>query len=888
MHLSPFHALYKARTLSSLAGRDKFVAAFASSDIEIYPYQVSAAMFALRSPFLKGAILCDDGSLGKSFEAMLIITQKWYEGKRRILIVVPTPLLHQWMKIIDERFSVPSISIDNNVVFNEQINEDKHNPFDQEGIVITTYNFAAEKAEYASQVQWDLSVFEEAHQLRRIHTGENKGAEILRNAVDGSFKLLLTATPMQNSIMDLYGLIYFIDEAALPDADSFYKRYFRKPEHYAELAERVSKFCFRTTRPQVTTYVKIPERIPMTVDFTPSKKEQQLAEMLDDYLARSKRYAFPKMELYDLTLMLTRNLSSSTFALRKTLQGVERRLMKLVDENNDAKIIDEHNHVKAMLTLTDGIKDNAKGVELLNALKKGFTEMRRLGAKKKVLIFTENRETQKYLYALLNDKGGYKGKVLMFNGDHSRDYTVMERFASDATILIATDIAAEGFNLEFCSFVVNYDLPYNTLKIEQRISRCHRQGQQSDVLVVNFLNRNNFADVRVLELINKRLIQYDGVIGLSDDVIGNLNVNINMDFGKIIAAARSKDEIDKAFDEILTDYEIENKQLVRITEQSLYTSFNKDLADSVTVSPQYLEKRIEELNDDLWAVTKYFFGSKHQFRLDDETRTVTCYGTPPKVFTGAAFRRYEYSMTKGYQPASGRHTIAGSLARNIYGEIFWIGIPDRGSVIVDAPLESCEIAYYRVKVKTPMDYFNAWYYNVFVGKTTSGHILSHDECVEIMALPVASFIKDSTFYGERDGFSNPKSAHEMDRLILPDEYTRRALGEMDGVVKEEIERLKILTQDKKIGLEQNIETLRSEVAALVNSTQKANSIAEKVQAEKKKTAATRELKQREQQLFMDGMRLDVEMEEQIQRLADEQKLEAEVKRQFVIRVEGNV
>jgi SNF2 family DNA or RNA helicase len=95
MPLSPFHAYYKARSLSSLTGRDKLVSAFASSDIEVYPYQIAAATFALRSPYLKGAILCDDGSLGKSFEAMLIITQRWYEGKRRILIAVPTPLLRQ-------------------------------------------------------------------------------------------------------------------------------------------------------------------------------------------------------------------------------------------------------------------------------------------------------------------------------------------------------------------------------------------------------------------------------------------------------------------------------------------------------------------------------------------------------------------------------------------------------------------------------------------------------------------------------------------------------------------------------------------------------------------------------------------------------------------------
>jgi len=885
--------------LENINGSDRFVPAFASSDIEIYPYQVAAAMFALRSPYLKGVILCDDGSLGKSFEALLIITQRWYEGKRRILIVVPTPLLHQWTKIIDDRFSVPLCSIDGNAAFQEQIQDGNANPFDQDGVIITTYDFATEKAEYISRIEWDLTVFEEAHHLRRIYTGENKGAAAIREAVIGSFKILLTATPMQNSVMDLYGLIYFIDETALPDADSFYKRYFRKPENYAELADRVSKFCFRTTRPQVTTYVKIPERLPMTVDFTPTAKEQQLSDMLDDYLARSKKYAFPKMELYDLTLMLFRTLSSSTFALEKTLQGVEKRLAAMVEENSDSKIVDEHNYIKAMLTLAESITDNAKGGELLTALKKGFTELKRLGANKKALIFTENRETQKYIYKLLNEKSEYKGKVLTFNGDYSRDYTVMERFQNEAVILVTTDIAAEGFNLEFCSFLINYDLPYNTLKIEQRINRCHRQGQQTDVLVLNFLNRNNFADVRMLELINKRILQYDGIIGLSDDVIGNLNVNIDRDFGKLIAAARSKDEIDKAFDEILTEYETENKQLVETAEQSLFTSFSKTIADGVTVSPQYIGQRIKEINAELWTLTRYYFenyNEKHTengFEIDEQAKTVTVQNEPPHLFyyfTGSRNKPYtslrKYGIAPDFKPHSGRITLSSVIGRGVIQEI---GCADSGTITVDGNIEPCTIGLYRVEVfsenKGMAD--DRAEFVTLTGKTESGRTLTDDDCRYIMGLPVLSFTEDNRravrWLRESTSRTPP---HEMDGLISTDEYTRRVIADMGGAVREEIERLKVLTIDKKIGLERNIEALRAEVSTLTSGLTRANSIAEKVQAEKRKTTAQRELKQREQQLFLDGMRLDVELDEQIKCLTDGARLKAALKRQFVIKVTG--
>lgn len=250
MALSPYHAFYKARQLSGLAyGKDKLMPVFASSDIEVYPYQIGAAYFALRSPYLKGVVLCDEGSLGKTYEAMLVIAQMWYGGKQNILIVVPTPLLYQWKKIIEEKFTVPLFVVDSQSAFDKNVNDENKNAFQQDGLILTTYDFAAEKAEFIEQVRWDITVFEEAHRLRRIYTGENKSAKAIREAAKDSFKLLLTATPMQNSILDIYGLINFIDDSVFPDGEAFYSRYFRKPENYPELAERVSKYCFRTTRP---------------------------------------------------------------------------------------------------------------------------------------------------------------------------------------------------------------------------------------------------------------------------------------------------------------------------------------------------------------------------------------------------------------------------------------------------------------------------------------------------------------------------------------------------------------------------------------------------------------------------------------------------------------
>jgi hypothetical protein len=293
MTLSPFHAMHMARTLSGYTfGKDKLVAAYAASNIEVYPHQVAAALFALRSPCLKGCILCDDGSLGKSIEAMLVITQAWYEGRERIIIIVPTPLIGQWAEIMDSHFSVPFYAINSNTDWNEQIQAGVNNPFEQDGIILTTYDFAAEKAEYLSKITWHIAVFEEAHHLRRFYTGEHKTASAIREATGDAFKLLLTATPMQNSIMDLYGLITFIDETALGDADEFYKRYFRKPENYPELSATASRYCFRTLRTQVENYVPIPERIIVTANYPLSAEEEKLAALVDAYLKKPDNCRF--------------------------------------------------------------------------------------------------------------------------------------------------------------------------------------------------------------------------------------------------------------------------------------------------------------------------------------------------------------------------------------------------------------------------------------------------------------------------------------------------------------------------------------------------------------------------------------------------------------------
>ena len=495
MPQTPFQIYYMARMLENLPDEDRFVPVFASSDIKVYPFQVAAASFALRSPYQTGVILCDEAGMGKSHEAMLIITQRWLEGRSRILVAVPNAdLLLQWVELLDQFYTIPYVILTNSEQWNENSSEDQPNAFMQDAVIITTYDFAAAHETEACEIKWDLTVFEEANALSGVYQNDNKQAKVLKRIAGSSFKLLLTGTPIEKNIMDLYGLIWFIDETVLPGEKEFLARYLRRPEHYPELSERVSKYCFRTLRSQAKHYAKVTERILITDEYTPSEKEKELYQLLYTYINQSNKIAFPEMDPYDLALRLLGLQSSSTAAVMQTIKGVIKRLEHT--ENAQEEIL----QWRQMQEAAEEIKQDAKTKELLLALKQGFALMKKCGAKKKAVIFTESVETQKMLYRLLCQSY----KTICYNG--STDYSVIRQFKQDGEVLISTDNGAKGFNLEEAAFVIHYDLPYNTLKMEQRIDRFHRLGQENDVLSLAFINKHNFADVRKLELVNKRML----------------------------------------------------------------------------------------------------------------------------------------------------------------------------------------------------------------------------------------------------------------------------------------------------------------------------------------------------------------------------------------------
>ncbi|MFI3262504.1 MAG: DEAD/DEAH box helicase, partial [Rikenellaceae bacterium] len=802
MKQTPFHIYAKARELSGYISEEgKLLPVFASSNINIYPYQIAAALFALRSPYLKGLILADEGSLGKTYEALLVSAQRWYEGRDKQLVVLPTNLVQQWVKKIEEGFTLPYMVIDSE----EKLHKYSDNTFDQSVIVITTYDFAVAKAELIKSIKWDLVIFDEANIFAKSYTGDNKTSIILKQATEGAFRVLLTPTPITMSIMDVYGLLWFIDETILPDEKEFYNRYFRKPENYHELTKWVSNYCFRTLKSQVSEYVNFSSRVPYTISYDLSEEEQRLYSKLNNYLDRETKLAYPKMEKYDLTLMYHHTLSSSTEALRRTLEGAIGRIPDGEERNLLREIV-----VNCSLLVVSN-----KMRKLLVVLREIFKKLKTNNYQLKTIIFTDNKITQSRLHKLLTDNGY---GTITYSGNNSRDYTIMNKFRCDDSvqILIATDDAAKGIDIEFCPVVVNYDLLYNAVELEQRITRCHRQGQKSDTLVVSLLCKDNFADVRIMELINKRVLQFDGIFGLSDNILGNFNVNIN----DVLSQLRPAKDIEMEFTRNLTQHKSENKALVENTKQSIFRTFTSEVAHKVTITPNYIEDKVGTINDSLWDVVSWYFDSINGYTIDYNERTITALDSELQnlfyYWNGSRNRPYKslhkYGMSPSFKPYTGRITLTSVLGRNVLNEVT---CADEGQITVNADIEPCTIGLYGVTIKSKSNLEEKTYYT-YIGLTQSGKTLSNTDCKVIMNLPIKEFEEKSKNdnqpnYNSRifvGGYSRP---NPLDTLIDRESYITKQLTESESAAAEEVSVMKRKTAIAKSALEREAESLKVEI-----------------------------------------------------------------------------
>lgn len=655
--LTPHQSQYFAWLLTRRAASgsvESLASTLVDSQVDLNPHQVEAALFACRNPLSRGVILADEVGLGKTIEAGLVISQRWAERHRRILIIVPANLRKQWHQELQDKFSLQGQILETKS-YNAIRKQTDRNPFEHgSGPVICSYQFAKAKADNIKTIEWDLVVLDEAHRLRNVYKTSNVIAKTLKETLAHIHsKVLLTATPLQNSLLELYGLTSMIDDRIFGDIDSFRTQFTTagKDQNFSNLRHRLAPVCKRTLRKEVQPYISYTSRKAMVEEFTPSSEEQELSRLVSDYLRRPNLKALPEGQRQLISLVLWKLLASSTHAIAGALETMANRLQGTLDKaanppdlaeelDEDYESLDEtadewsdsagdassstlnvneHEAISQEIadlrhfkTLATGIRDNAKGKALLTALDRAFSGLDRLGANKKAIIFTESKRTQEYLLSLLENTSYGEG-IVLFNGTNSdaraqtiyKDWlkrhegtdritgsktadtraALVEHFKERGTVMIATEAGAEGINLQFCSLVINYDLPWNPQRIEQRIGRCHRYGQKFDVVVVNFVDRSNEADARVYELLAQKFQLFEGVFGASDEVLGAIGSGVDFErrIAEIYRNCREHGEIKASFEQLQLDLSGEISEAMVKTRQILLENFDEEVQEKLRV-----------------------------------------------------------------------------------------------------------------------------------------------------------------------------------------------------------------------------------------------------------------------------------------------------------------
>lgn len=581
------------------------------SHIDPSPHQINAFCAAIDAMKTGGMVLADEVGLGKTIEAGLVLRYMLESGAKKVLIALPASLRKQWELELEDKFDLSSVILDRLTVEHDAKNWHRKLA-DRQGvmIVITSYDYSSKLMKRFPDVKWDFLIIDEAHNLRNLNS--TKRAKRLYALSGGIPKILLTATPLQNSLMDLHGLISFIDPRIFGSEQVFRQRYM-KDEDYDGLKRELTPVLYRTLRKDVADYMHFVKRICRTVDFELSPDEIELYERVNLFLKRDALYSIPASNRGLIILVIRKLMASSSFALVETFEVLKKRLEKLyegtrsadaqegfdlfwsfvedeIDESGFGETEDEDtaaqkayiqaelDKVNAIIDVAKRIKTNSKVTALKQALEIGFSYQRDNGIAQKAVVFTESKRTQKYIAAELRKSGYSEDDILLFNGDFDDTMTkeiyrawqvknfgnanygrsveykhaIVDYFKEHAKILICTDAGSEGLNLQFCNTVINYDLPWNPMKIEQRIGRCHRYGQQNDVVAINLLNTQNEADKRVYEILSKKFELFEGVFGASDIALGALESGTS--FEKMVLdiyqSCNTTTEFRKAFDKL--------------------------------------------------------------------------------------------------------------------------------------------------------------------------------------------------------------------------------------------------------------------------------------------------------------------------------------------------
>jgi superfamily II DNA or RNA helicase len=643
---------------------ERYAASQRQARIDPNPHQIDAVIFALRRLREGGCILADEVGLGKTIEAGLVIAQSRAEGAQRILLIVPKSLIGQWQNELANLFGIQA--------------QDEQRSFVGPGVYLVGREFGGSErgaAALGTAPPFDLVVIDEAHEVfAGLHkrydrdglyeetSDEALMAHRVRSFLRTSPVLLLTATPMQNSLEELWGLVQYVEPTGtlLGDIATFRKVFCAEddrtlvPGQEHELQRRLAVVLQRTLRRQAQEFLDRPftQRRCRLYEYAMSDDERSLYDDVTEYLLQPSLYAFSGRQRRLLLIGFHRRMASSIPALAASLENVARRLRRLQgrpspdetasemyrdleDEDEIEEIPDEQAPVDDDSTLAAelarveefilrarSLPHDAKALSFQEAIRVVLdlgTDGRGSG---KAVVFTESITTQEYLRTLLLAIGLSDDDITLFRGDNdherarqalgrwqkeeevrfprgskpSREVAIrlalVHEFRTRSKVLVCTEAGAKGLNLQFCETVINYDLPWNPQRIEQRIGRCHRYSQERDVTVVNFLARDNEAHRLTFEILSQKLDLFGKVLDASDTVlheprtdapeivVSALSVELESDLRNIYSRSRTLEEVTREIaalrDKITERREAYEKEYER-TSQIIESRFDENV-----------------------------------------------------------------------------------------------------------------------------------------------------------------------------------------------------------------------------------------------------------------------------------------------------------------------
>lgn len=912
--ITDYHAKYYAHELSiqhADNGVDRLSQSLFDASVDLNPHQIDAALFALKNPLNQGVVLADEVGLGKTIEAGLVLSQLWAEQKRKIIIICPAALRRQWSQELQDKFNLPSVVLDART-WRIQQKEGIYNPLSQKKIVIMSYHYACRLEDKLVAEPWNVVVIDEAHKLRNAHRESNKMGQTLKRAFNGRKKILLTATPLQNSLLELYGLSTIIDEHIFGDDKAFRKQFMNSEGDIQELKSRLSSFVKRTLRKDVLEYIRYTERKTVTVPFTPSDVEQDLYNRVSAFLERDESYALPRRQRHLTGLILRKLLASSSQAVLNTLQTIKRRLEKLRDENVDQDILaalieddeldddildeletddienkqndeldiallnSEIQELDIFIEKAKKISSDSKLKALLQALETGFGHMRTMGALDKAIIFTESKRTQEYIARFL-ESNGYAGKLVTFSGTNNtpeatqiykqwlaenegsdritgspqvdRRTALIDHFKEHGQIMIATEAAAEGVNLQFCSLLINYDLPWNPQRVEQRIGRCHRYGQKHDVVVINFLNQRNYADQRVLELLTEKFSLFNGVFGASDEVLGSIESGVDFEkkIQQIYDTCRTPQAIEKAFDELQKQLEQEINSRLKETQQLLLENFDEDIHDLLKIKLDEAEQRLDKISKWFWSLTKHELNQIAEF---DETNY--SFTIPSNAISGISGGRFELIRANGQKREISHHSHAYRLNHPLGEHVIHHARQKQcqiGEVVFDYNAHDAKIAVAQQLIGTSgwltltlltIDSLQSEQYLIFTGVKDDGVLLEHEVCQKLFNLPGTH---------SNTTLTTPPATHPIQVQRQVEATLARAMEANNKFFHEERDKLEKWADDKILASEQALQDTKAKIRSLKRESRLAISVEEQQQVQQQLKELERHQRRQRQQIF---------------------------------------